>query len=113
MPGFDQGSAQRIAQAIRHHERDPHKRPQRGRAPSLQTIVRNALTTSAITARSGTTKGFGTADLYVDDKTGTGNMVLLLANQKIWNVYGSTVATAKWIMVTTVDGLIQLTGADC
>ncbi len=110
---FDERSARRIAQVVRDRERDPRKRPQRAATPSVVLPTRNAMTTSTITARSGSTKGTGTVTLYVDDATGTGNDVVLQAGVTVWNPYTASIASGTWVVVAIVDGLPQIQGASC
>ena len=110
--GFRDHDARRIAHVVRTAERTPH-RPQKGPGVKIVLPDRNALTTGTITARSGTTKGYGNVTLYVDDESGSGAMVVLETGVKVWNAFGSSIPSGKWVIVGVVDGLLQVKGADC
>jgi hypothetical protein len=111
---FDRASANQIVAMVRAWERETSgASPKRGRGPTIILPTRNALVTTLIQARSGPVKGKGNATLYCDDQTGSGNMVAFQTGAVIWNSYGATIATATWIVVGIVDGLIQVLGSDC
>lgn len=79
-------------------------------------LIRNALVTSTITARSGLMKGSGTVSILCDDESGTGTDRVIQTGVKVWNPWRSAIApnsAGRIVQVETVDGLLQVRGADC
>ena len=76
--------------------------------------IRLALTTSAITARSGATPGTGTAKFYCI-KSGTGGMTARapVLTIHILNPFGSGIATGKFVIIASIDLAWVVLSADC
>lgn len=86
------------------------------RTPRIVSVRRNARVKTSIAARSGLLKGKGTVDLLVDDATGTGADKVLQADVTVWNPYRTKIdpnSAGRIVQVETIDGLLQVTGADC
>jgi hypothetical protein len=72
-----------------------------------------AKTTTAITARSGTTPGSGNADFYTFDGTSLNS---LSVNRTVWNFSGATGGLATvgtWIVVLEISGYYWIISAEC
>jgi len=77
--------------------------------PSLGIL--KAKTTSTITARSSTTMGSGTADLYY--KSGTNTLSTDSVSVTVLNEFGSSVSSGKYIYVAWVDDAYELIASEC
>ena len=110
---FNHDAMRRIAQTVqkKEHGQKPHGPVARG--PRTVLPNRNAVTTSAISARSGMVKGHGTVNILCDDGTGSGTDKVLLTGVKIWNPYTSSVASGLYVTVVITDGLYMIAGASC
>lgn len=79
-------------------------------------LIRNAIVTQTITARSGMKKGKGKVSILCDDGTGTGTDKVIETNVTIWNPWRSQIEVGsgtRVIQFDIVDGLYQVRGADC
>lgn len=84
------------------------------RQQPLQTappIFNAAKTTSEISARSGTTVGTGTADIYrIDDE----DELIEAEEIDVVNIFGATIATGLWIQVARDSrGRWQVVSVEC
>jgi predicted membrane protein len=77
--------------------------------------VYHALTTSSVTARSGTTMGSGTFQLYLDNGATTGVMLVSagLPDQTGYSISGTAWNTNVWCLVCRVNDRWKFITADC
>jgi len=119
VPEFNRDAQKRITRMVRDRELKPQGEAKAPPPPTIILPIRNAKVTAAISGRTTVggkpRKGSGTVTLYVDDETGTGDMVVFQANIKAWCNYLLTapIAVDKWVYVGIVDGLNQVLGGDC
>jgi hypothetical protein len=110
---FSKADAMRLRMMLREHERgyrnEPPQRAQRGgRGGGL----RYAKTTSTITARSGSTVGTGSADLYhLEGSTLTVDSPT--TNVTLKSAFGTSVASGAWVILEFISGEWGLVSADC
>ena len=70
-----------------------------------------ALSSSSITARSGTTLGSGTVTPYQID--GTTLAATGADDYTVYNFSGTAIATAKYLVVTVINGVKVVTSVEC
>jgi hypothetical protein len=110
---FSKADAMRLQRMLREHERGyRNEPPQRGRQGGRGGGLRYAKTTTTVTARSGSTIGTGSVELYhlvgavltVDDPT---------LSITVKNAFGTSVASGMWVIVEFISGEWGLVAADC
>lgn len=80
-------------------------------APTSVSALIRAKTTSTITARSSTTAGSGTADIW--SRSGTALSATSTTGVTVYNQYGSSVASGKYIWISRVDDGYELISSEC
>mgnify|MGYP000098896992 FL=1 len=80
-------------------------------APTSVSALIRAKTTGTISARSGTTAGSGTADIW--KRSGSTLSTTSVTGVTVYNQYGSSVASGKYIWVSRVDDGYELISSEC
>jgi len=80
-------------------------------APTSVSALIRAKTTGTISARSGTTSGSGTADIWT--RSGTTLSVTSVTGVTVYNQYNSSVASGKYIWISRVDDGYELISSEC
>lgn len=110
---FSRRDAERLRKMLLDYERRPRNDPPpRGRYPVGRGggMVRRAILTSTVTARSGSIPGTGTATLRDFDGTVTSDSTLSVT---VRNDFTSSVASGKVVAIVYTDGAWWLLTADC